>query len=153
MPETMKDMARLFPICLYRRRWPLVWSVSDACVASSFSSMEGTKADGHALPWEGRSRVHHVEVAEVETAVSFTSPANWLGCCPHSCLFLVTGLEFLLCGHSDGRRAWTPWAWVDIACDDYRQKFTGQLSRGVARSSQSMWVGTMNCRKLGRWLP
>ena len=50
----------------------------------------------------------HVEVAKVLT-VSFTSPATWVGCRPHSCLFLGTGLESLLWGHSAERRASTTW--------------------------------------------
>jgi hypothetical protein len=50
-------------------------------------------------------------------------------------------------------RLWTlkfVFSWQCLESDDYRQKFTGQLSRGVARSCQSTWVGMYGrvCRKL-----
>jgi hypothetical protein len=90
---------------------------------------------------EGWSRVHHVELAEVETAVNFTSPPNWLGCCPHSCLFLGTGLESLLWRHSDERRASTPWACVGVA-RDYSFEGCRRFLRGLVHTVPELPIGT-----------
>jgi hypothetical protein len=59
----------------------------------------------------------HVELTEVQ-AVGFTSPATWVGCCPHSCLCLGTWRESLVWGHSDERRASMPWS-VEVRDDPF----------------------------------
>jgi hypothetical protein len=50
----------------------------------------------------------HVKLSKNE-AVDFFSHPIWVKCCLHSCPFLSTGLESLLCGHSDERRMSMSW--------------------------------------------
>jgi ribosomal protein L34E len=89
------------------------------------------------------------KVAEVE-AVGFNSPPTWVGRCPHSCPFLVMGLESLQWGPSDERRASTPWGEVVcfacVAHDDaleYRRRFV----RGLVHKLPEVMIVTSGVTK------